>query len=260
MPLPTTIPQDVIDEIISYARDDAVTLKCCSVVSHAFYQPTRKHFFSTIILNQPNIVSSLNRTLEENPSISGYIRTLKIPNLSTALFLEIVPVLPRLTQTRFLELGMRGAASYVRFPGISSVLSIVLELPCIERLEIFSIYEFPEDLLRIPRQIRWLTLDNVVIRGRDAVLDSATSPLLHLKSINLHRLWCQRGVIETSFLHTPNLHQVVFSTPKHILDGAELVPGVRNILQSGVESIEDVVWSHYIHRESVFVPLIPFER
>ncbi|KAG7444227.1 uncharacterized protein BT62DRAFT_934407 [Guyanagaster necrorhizus] len=52
------IPQELIDEVIGFVRDDVPTLKTCALVSRAFFPSSRKQTFSRVILAQKNYPSS----------------------------------------------------------------------------------------------------------------------------------------------------------------------------------------------------------
>ncbi|KAF9642587.1 hypothetical protein BDM02DRAFT_2029105 [Thelephora ganbajun] len=82
-----SLPQEILDLIINYLRDEPNTLKTCCIVSKAWVQRTQKHFFAQINFLPLSSSLSLWREVFPDPTNSParHVRTLSIrhPELIT---------------------------------------------------------------------------------------------------------------------------------------------------------------------------------
>ena len=73
------LPQELVDEILDHLAEDTRTLRSCSLVAKSWISPSRRHLFSTLVLN-PEGILEWNKTFpnpEDSPA--GHVRQLFIP-------------------------------------------------------------------------------------------------------------------------------------------------------------------------------------
>ena len=80
MTVSMALPQELIDHIIAQVADryhwDA--LQQCSLVSHSFLLPSRKHLFTNIHINRATQCDKLHAVLARHPYIQSFIQYLRI--------------------------------------------------------------------------------------------------------------------------------------------------------------------------------------
>ncbi|KAF9647357.1 hypothetical protein BDM02DRAFT_2704363 [Thelephora ganbajun] len=180
-----SLPQEILDLIIDYLRDEPNTLKTCSTVSKSWVQRTQKHFLAQINFHPPSSSLSLWREAFPDPTNSPahHARTLSIrhPELITTADTDTLRTFCGVVCLKVhAGLPCNQAVSLVPLHGFSPIIrSLHLICTTLQNSEVFGlICSFPllEDLALISR----------ARRRRDEVWNAPlTSPKL-TGSLDLH--------------------------------------------------------------------------
>ncbi|KAF6763784.1 hypothetical protein DFP72DRAFT_1040523 [Ephemerocybe angulata] len=185
----STLPQELIDNIVDYFPDDQETQKRLSRVNRSWSQRTRHNLFQTVSfeLGGPNC-ARLNEVLQTNPSLYQHIQTMRIDHdrrysLASSSFLGVIDP-KQLVNVR--EISVHGDKesnlNWVTLPaGLRSALYDLLAKPDLTTLALMDIRDI--DVSFIGRNLR---LKELTLYGVNHTLSSSPStssdgpPAIHL--------------------------------------------------------------------------------
>jgi len=174
------LPTEIVYDILGHCRDDADTLRSCSLVSFAFAQLSQELLFRSVVLeDKPWYVDGKGPSrrfqdlLMRSPHLAKHVRCLSIHTdaatedrprwiLSDSLLLDIVK------QTRRLE----GFSFVIRASGTSFInwlalplpvreaIVVVLSMPTLASLSIDGLYQIPTPLFNLCFALEELSLSN----------------------------------------------------------------------------------------------------
>ncbi|KAF8057396.1 hypothetical protein FPV67DRAFT_1527220 [Lyophyllum atratum] len=162
----SSIPQEIVDEIIGYVDEDIPTLTACSTVCGSFSASSRKYLFRHIVLDLSPERSANNlrllHVLLSNPIIASFISSLHI-DISLESKEEVVcGILPMLRNVQ--EVKISRASSAIRagfidwidlYPRMGRCILDLLQRPSFHTLILGTVL-FPEGQLRRLRYLRHL--------------------------------------------------------------------------------------------------------
>ncbi|PBK81321.1 hypothetical protein ARMGADRAFT_785270 [Armillaria gallica] len=117
-PLMTSIPPEIIDEIIDCLSDDRRALVSCSSVCRLFYPRTRKYLFRSIYFGgyYPTSIAQFVDMVNSSPNLLSCVTNMEIHKTGT--YLSLGPLLPSMVNLTSLKINFvcfpSGDAFYVR--------------------------------------------------------------------------------------------------------------------------------------------------
>ncbi|KAJ7147152.1 hypothetical protein C8R43DRAFT_543167 [Mycena crocata] len=154
------LPQEIVDEILSYLRGDIVSLKACSLVNLSFYPTSHRLMFSRLKLRprKPDLLpAQLERLLSRFPDMIGHVHELVLQHAYISRWPNMWPGLPNLPNLR------RLCISNVYSVNGDTCLIYLLGLPSLVHFELH--YTWGQPLTHIihvlPSGLKTLALKNV---------------------------------------------------------------------------------------------------
>ncbi|KAF9465536.1 hypothetical protein BDZ94DRAFT_1253348 [Collybia nuda] len=190
-----SIPQDVVDIIVSHLGTDKYALKQCSLTSHSCLATSRKHLFSNVSLYSTQKCQQLNDLLTDNPFLATYIRHIYLngkqkpfdPRRSHCWVSE--PTLPTVLN-RIAPHAQSLAMHYIYWEELSSQLQYallgILHTSSLVSIALVSVYRFPRNhLLHLShlRCLSLLSLSNVTRRDPHAGTHTSLPKRQHLQAL-----------------------------------------------------------------------------
>lgn len=179
----TTVPQELIDNIIDYFHDDVPALKACALVCWAWLPACRAHIFVRVSLRPPPLyslpyrflvtkptdVQRLYRILRSSPEIAAYIHDLAICEGMIGrewLSDQTLPLLLRKLRNTQRFLFERSASMQITWSDLRAdlrdAIAGVLLSPSLLELRLFGLaFDSPMQLLRILQSCQLLRVLHV---------------------------------------------------------------------------------------------------
>lgn len=233
----STIPEDVIDEILTHLHDNSSTLKHCSLVSRSFLTPSRRLLFSTVFLKESRHVDKFYLLLQRSPEISNLVSTLQI--YIDRIALPTLPaVLSHVTRVRHFSIDSHDYFTWGFLESeIRESMHALLVSNTLHSLKLAHAFHLPTAFIRGASTITMLSLEYCDI---DEETEPCTMPLPCLETLHLGRE-VKLGPRSWTLFATPTLRQLsIYSADLQALEGA------RHILAAAADSIQDVIWHHYV--------------
>lgn len=193
MVLSCSIPQDVVDIIISHLGDDNDALKQCSLISHSCLAAGRRHLFSTVSLYSARRCQQLNNLLTTNPYLTTYTRHLCLdgqqkpfdPRRSRCWVSEpTLPVVLNMIAPRLNSLALH----YIYWKELSSELQHtmldILHTPGVFNVNLVSVHSFPTNLLTHLSHLRRLSLLSLSGTSGNVAQATVLEPLLKRRPLH----------------------------------------------------------------------------
>ncbi|KAF8059817.1 hypothetical protein FPV67DRAFT_1514171 [Lyophyllum atratum] len=172
----SSIPQEIIDEIIEYIDEDIPTLTACSTVCGSFSASSRRYLFRHIVLDLSPERSANNlrllHVLLSNPIIASFISSLHIGISFESKEDAVCGILPMLRNVHEVKISRASSAiraGFIRwidvYPTMSRCILDLLQRPSFHTLILGTIL-FPEGQLRRLRYLRHLKVpfaDSIVL-------------------------------------------------------------------------------------------------
>ncbi|KAF9050308.1 hypothetical protein BJ165DRAFT_997234 [Panaeolus papilionaceus] len=155
------LPQEIIESILDYNKDNIRTLRSCALVSRSFVARSQEHIFSKITLGPalgPYISIKLRDIFAESPHLALLVNTLSIMEVSTGSRNWILSstalsaILPQMLRTGSLTLRSRGVTlSWGSLSeGLQHALITVITRGKVEHLVLTGVQNFPVRMIRTP--------------------------------------------------------------------------------------------------------------
>ncbi|PPQ68638.1 hypothetical protein CVT26_002922 [Gymnopilus dilepis] len=260
-PRSAKLPQEIVDEILDYLRDDKSALRACALASHSFLHPAQKLIFVQVTLISP----ADNATLDSHPRLSpalfesisrsslricSYVRHLDISDperewLTNQVQSTISKLLPRLMNLRAItvhygEYPHRGRVHRWARDFLSALVSAI-HLPSVRYLELS---ECPLALIGHGQRIAHFALLELTNQkfSRPSCAQTCHSKLV-LHSLNLRSL---PDDLDSDFVQ--NLRSVIDTTKikRLFARGEDTIVGhfvLWPVLQDCARSLEEFVFS-----------------
>ena len=171
---------EIIYDILAHCRNDANTLRSCSLVSFAFAQLSQELLFRSVVLeDKPGYVDGQGPSrrfqdlLTRSPHLATDVRCLSIHTeaatedrpqwiLSDSLLLDIVKQTPRLEEFSFIiRSSGTTITSWLALPlPVREAIVVVLNLPNLRNLSIDGLYQIPTPLFNLCFAVEDLSLSN----------------------------------------------------------------------------------------------------
>ena len=173
-----SLPLEVIGEIIDSLQDDLPALRSCSQTCLSLLPLCRKYIFRTIsltcpppaflYLQLPRYITLFGNLLDSNPGVADYVQNLEY-QISTLDFEdEAVPrILGKLHRIQSFQL-IGNVDWHILQPALQQVLSYIISLPSITRLEISSFRVFPINIFIPCINLTDLTIVSIESAGMDS--------------------------------------------------------------------------------------------
>lgn len=236
-----SVPQDLVDEIISHLHDDIDALKKCTMVSHSFYLPSRKLLFSSIILNNPDSITGLYSLLIDAPDIANLIRDLHLQIFPELDDIDVIlsEISRSIKQLQHLVLGHRDAYGvyWQDIPNnYRNALKTLVCLDSLRSLELACIYFIPLSFIHMAKGIKALTME--YIQTKDDLTATDIVPVMQLEELHLGS---SVSFNQTSPLISPRLRQLSF-----VEKGGSSLESATQYINVTSCAIDNLVWRMYV--------------
>ena len=241
------IPQELIDKIIDQLHADRITLKACSIVSHSFLHPCRKHLFFSIDLSRVSSsqVHTLCNILKTQPGIGSLIRELYIYLggdemcdwiMEDSVLPNILEMTPHL---QMISLNGRVHPSFIVWQFIpirvQSAILIGLQSPNLTEVRINTVGVFPSSIFSSLSHVRRLRLKCTRFYTSKQSPPPSPSTFNNLEALELHFSPRLKSIILPQKLRL----LAVNSTDEVTLSNAQ------DVISSSASSIKAVILPRY---------------
>ncbi|KAK0471282.1 hypothetical protein IW261DRAFT_1572159 [Armillaria novae-zelandiae] len=145
----TTLPQELVEVIVDFLKDDKQTLRSCLLSARCFVERVRIHLFHDVTISSPQCLTVLFALFESSPSLPAMIRKVDFIGQSFIAPADWI----------FIDNEIQRV-----FKSLSNVEEVVIEDVIISRLtEILR----PSNIFPSKTHIRHLTLDDVIMGSGD---------------------------------------------------------------------------------------------
>lgn len=266
MVLSTSIPFEIIDDIISHNYEDTKTLRSCSLVAHSFVDSCQKHIFSSILLNlryPDGRFEIIRDVLIKNPRISSYVRHIHLQDyvirsytfqerpddddeqqVMVGMLSSILPHLIHLQKFTFVNLYERLNQSiytgdWTCVPAIlQKTLLTLFTLPSLTTINIGDFSNFPIHHFRQCPQLKQLKLHSIVKpASNDGQPETSEVPLVPiLESLEISDMSAMAAILLQGHLDLSQLQELRMRSRNGVQGFA------ADIMRGASQTIETFVW------------------
>ncbi|KAF9486214.1 hypothetical protein BDN70DRAFT_238634 [Pholiota conissans] len=193
-----TMPQELIDQVIDYSKDQRDTLLSCSLVSRAFVHRSQQHLFAKIIL-YPSLEIKLKILFETSSHLASYTKELSIsvPQICSSPLATVYPegsshlldVLPKFTNLKRFTMRIYGYGvldwNECVPEDIQTGIASIFEKNMLHEVVLQDVQEFDPGLLARCSSLQMLVLggESSLSRYTEPLPDSCAPPALSVAMV-----------------------------------------------------------------------------